>query len=429
MSQPPFVPDHPPPPSLGLPIIAPPGQPQPLLHKRAHGALVDKKLRKNANSRARAAKLKLRIHELQTQPRVDLNYEELELLTAFEKKRLRKNDRSKTRSIEKKDEMERILTKTAHERSNNEESFLSTTLRSKHRKNVGDRLRRQKMKFACSAGSAASDSASSPMSSQALPMGGLSSLPIPSIHYSTMGMHPAYLQQQQQQQATSSAIGDPSSGTAAKQAKGTSPLEIQINYLRAAQEASGVVTPVVRQYPPHFPPFPPAYGMYPPNAYGGAYHANPSQQHGQMGAMPPHPPQDAYYKLEPIFREIGVLAHKSKDTFEFVQESLNTLLQHSMHQHLQESDTLEPVFKELSDVADTSKNSFNTTRSNLNELLFTLQKRNAVASATKETASTSTEEKSSVSQEVAHVSDEKTCPLEGKTDNPKENGGPSMVEL
>jgi len=106
----------------------------------------DRRQRKNAQSRARASKLRDRIIDLQHKSEDNLTEEEMELLRNFEDRRQRKNDRSRERAIEKKSEMERILTKSERKRSMQEATFLDTSLKAKQRKNEGDRVRRQRIK-------------------------------------------------------------------------------------------------------------------------------------------------------------------------------------------------------------------------------------------------------------------------------------------
>ena len=108
---------------------------------------MDRKAKKNAQSRARAAKLRERIESLQTRPPESLNEEEKQILETYEERRRRKNERSRERAIEKKIEIETILNKPDKKRSKNEEETLAIALNAKKRKNEGDRLRRERIKM------------------------------------------------------------------------------------------------------------------------------------------------------------------------------------------------------------------------------------------------------------------------------------------
>lgn len=108
---------------------------------------LDRKAKKNAQSRARASKLRERIEILQQKPNEARTPEELQLLQTFEERRRRKNERSRERAIEKKLEIENILTKPDRKRSKNEKSSLEVAMNAKQRKNEGDRLRRERIKL------------------------------------------------------------------------------------------------------------------------------------------------------------------------------------------------------------------------------------------------------------------------------------------
>ena len=108
--------------------------------------ILDRRARKNAQSRARAAKLRERIDIIATKPESERTEEEREIFSQYQYRRQRKNDRSRERAIEKKSEVERILSKPESKRTKIENDFLETALSAKQRKNQGDRLRRQRIK-------------------------------------------------------------------------------------------------------------------------------------------------------------------------------------------------------------------------------------------------------------------------------------------
>lgn len=108
--------------------------------------VLDRRARKNAQSRARAAKLRLRIAEIEMKPEDERTEEEIHLWQQYESRRQRKNDRSRERALEKKEEIDRILAKPDKKRTKIERQFLETALSAKKRKNEGDRLRRQRLK-------------------------------------------------------------------------------------------------------------------------------------------------------------------------------------------------------------------------------------------------------------------------------------------
>lgn len=109
--------------------------------------ILDRRARKNAQSRARAAKLRERIGEIKNKPESERTEEEKAMIDQFESRRSRKNDRSRERAIEKKSEIDRILNKPERKRTKLEKQFLETALTAKQRKNEGDRLRRQRIKM------------------------------------------------------------------------------------------------------------------------------------------------------------------------------------------------------------------------------------------------------------------------------------------
>lgn len=106
--------------------------------------VLDRRSRKNAQSRARASKLRERIAVIETKG--ERNDEERSVFVTFEARRQRKNDRSRERALEKKEEIDRILAKPEKRRTKIEKQFLEGALNAKKRKNEGDRLRRQRLK-------------------------------------------------------------------------------------------------------------------------------------------------------------------------------------------------------------------------------------------------------------------------------------------
>jgi hypothetical protein len=108
--------------------------------------VLDRRSRKNAQSRARASKLRERISVIELKPDPERNEEEKGIWAQYENRRQRKNDRSRERALEKKEEIDRILGKPEKRRSKIEKQFLDTALVAKKRKNEGDRQRRQRLK-------------------------------------------------------------------------------------------------------------------------------------------------------------------------------------------------------------------------------------------------------------------------------------------
>lgn len=108
--------------------------------------VLDRRARKNAQSRARAAKLRERIAIIEQKPDSERNEEEMQIFAQYENRRKRKNDRSRERALEKKEEIDRILAKPEKKRTKIEKQFLDNALSAKKRKNEGDRLRRQRLK-------------------------------------------------------------------------------------------------------------------------------------------------------------------------------------------------------------------------------------------------------------------------------------------
>lgn len=108
--------------------------------------VLDRRSRKNAQSRARASKLRDRISEIEAKQESERTEEERTIYAQYEARRQRKNDRSRERALEKKEEIDRILAKPEKKRTKIEKQFLETALSAKKRKNEGDRLRRQRLK-------------------------------------------------------------------------------------------------------------------------------------------------------------------------------------------------------------------------------------------------------------------------------------------
>lgn len=108
--------------------------------------VLDRRARKNAQSRARAAKLRLRVIDIEKKQAEDRTEEEQQIFRQFENRRQRKNDRSRERALEKKEEIDRILAKPEKKRTKIEKQFLDNALSAKKRKNEGDRMRRQRLK-------------------------------------------------------------------------------------------------------------------------------------------------------------------------------------------------------------------------------------------------------------------------------------------
>ena len=93
--------------------------------------VLDRRSRKNAQSRARAAKLRERIHEIEVKPEEERDEEERQIWAQYENRRQRKNDCSRERALEKKEEIDRILAKPEKKRTKIEKQFLDTALNAK----------------------------------------------------------------------------------------------------------------------------------------------------------------------------------------------------------------------------------------------------------------------------------------------------------
>lgn len=109
-------------------------------------ALANKRARKNAQSRARAAELRDRIDEIEKKSVELRTAEEMEIIAKNERRRDRKNSRSRERSLNSKLEIRRILSIPDEDKTQEQRAFLERYTKQKNRKNEGDRLRRNRMK-------------------------------------------------------------------------------------------------------------------------------------------------------------------------------------------------------------------------------------------------------------------------------------------
>jgi len=109
--------------------------------------ILDRRARKNAQSRARAAKLRERIFKIKDRVNDGRTDAEKAMIDQHESRRSRKNNRSREHAIEKKTEIDRILNKLERKRSKLEKKFLETALITKQRKNEGERLRKQQIRM------------------------------------------------------------------------------------------------------------------------------------------------------------------------------------------------------------------------------------------------------------------------------------------
>eukprot|EP00557_Chaetoceros_sp_GSL56_P005380 CAMPEP_0176489168 /NCGR_PEP_ID=MMETSP0200_2-20121128/7133_1 /TAXON_ID=947934 /ORGANISM="Chaetoceros sp., Strain GSL56" /LENGTH=649 /DNA_ID=CAMNT_0017886269 /DNA_START=1551 /DNA_END=3500 /DNA_ORIENTATION=+ len=107
---------------------------------------LDRRERKNAQSRRRAAKLKASIHMIKAKKPEDRSPEEVAKLETYEERRRRKNGRSRERALERKARFEEISAKPEKEWTDEEKMFMKEHLTAKYRKNEGDRLRRKRMR-------------------------------------------------------------------------------------------------------------------------------------------------------------------------------------------------------------------------------------------------------------------------------------------
>jgi hypothetical protein len=109
--------------------------------------VLDRRARKNAQSRSRAARQRERVAQIELKPESERTPEEQQLFELHQNRRKKKNDRSRDRAQEKKEEIDRILAKPEKKRTRIEIQFLEAALSSKKRKNEGDRLRRSRLKM------------------------------------------------------------------------------------------------------------------------------------------------------------------------------------------------------------------------------------------------------------------------------------------
>ena len=115
--------------------------------KNDPGSEADKRARKNEQSRARAARLRERIADIEKKPVDARTEDDLKILEVYEEHRRKKNERSRDRGIEKKGELDTIMDKPEKSRTKAEQNKLAAFLRSRERKNEGDRMRRDRIKM------------------------------------------------------------------------------------------------------------------------------------------------------------------------------------------------------------------------------------------------------------------------------------------
>lgn len=109
--------------------------------------ITNRKLRKNAQSRQRAARLREMVESIKIKAEEEgIEEKDAKLFQSVEERRARKNDRSRERALEKKAEIERILAKPERQRTKEEIECVEIANAAKKRKNEGDRLRREKLK-------------------------------------------------------------------------------------------------------------------------------------------------------------------------------------------------------------------------------------------------------------------------------------------
>jgi len=109
-------------------------------------AVLERRARKNENSRIRASRLKFSIAAIQKKNPSERTREESDTLQLYEERRKRKNERSRELAIEKKQRMDEIMLKPESEWTQEEKAFIEETMTAKYRKNLGDRLRRKRIK-------------------------------------------------------------------------------------------------------------------------------------------------------------------------------------------------------------------------------------------------------------------------------------------
>lgn len=108
--------------------------------------VLERRERKNAQSRLRAANLKERISYILSKLPSERNAEEVSILHTFEERRAKKNGRSRERASFRKEELKRIVSKPEDLWTQEEKTFMVETMVAKYKKNEGDRLRRRKIK-------------------------------------------------------------------------------------------------------------------------------------------------------------------------------------------------------------------------------------------------------------------------------------------
>ena len=106
----------------------------------------ERRVRKNQNSRIRAARLKYSIVAIRKKDPSERTQGEADALELFEERRRRKNERSRELAIEKKQKMDQIMLKAESEWTQEEKGFIEETMTAKYRKNLGDRVRRKRLK-------------------------------------------------------------------------------------------------------------------------------------------------------------------------------------------------------------------------------------------------------------------------------------------
>ena len=146
----------PPPPPKSERAFFPPSSPRKLQGPPSNSQLseegpktdktLEKRARKNARSRRRAAELKQFIAVIKKKRAEDRTPEEIQMFNAHEEKRLQKNQRTKERALERKIRFEEICAKPVEERTLEEKNFLEETKNAKFRKNEVDRLRKKRQR-------------------------------------------------------------------------------------------------------------------------------------------------------------------------------------------------------------------------------------------------------------------------------------------
>jgi hypothetical protein len=129
-------------------IDVPPGSPGKRSRTRIKTPqdVINRKSRKNAQSRLRAARLREKVETIKTKAQEELHEEEARLCETVEERRARKNARSRERALEKKAMLEKVMSKPEEDRTEEEQELYATTIAAKKRKIEGDRLRREELK-------------------------------------------------------------------------------------------------------------------------------------------------------------------------------------------------------------------------------------------------------------------------------------------